>query len=427
MGKEHILVIGTGIIGVACADALQRKGFQVTLADDREPGAGCSFGNAGNVSPGAVVPYSVPGSLSQIPGWLMNPLGPLAIRPNHFLRFLPWGLRWLRSSTTQRALEVSRAMRLLHTDSLKMYEKLLAPTGHGNLVQTSGQLYVSRVPRKALGTELEQFMREAAGVRTELLDANAIRDIEPALSPDYCSGLLFPDNGNCINPQRLVQTLAEQVAGNGAAFIRKRVRAFHIIDRQVRGVIFEDGQTQDFDQIVIAAGAWSNRLASQLGAAVPLEAERGYHVTLTDPGVHPRLPVTNKDFSFASAPMEMGVRLAGTAEYAGLDAKPDWRRAQVLIDHAKNMFPGIRTAEYTRWMGMRPALPDGLPIIDRSPRFPSVLFAFGNAHFGLTAAPMMGSLIAALATSDTPAADIAAFRISRFDKSAGAPASQGRQ
>src|SRR5690606_27159019 len=118
----------------------------------------------------------------------------------------------LRSSTTQRAQEVSSAMRIQQADSLKSCTKLLAPTRHGNLIQTSGQLYVSRVPRKAMGTELEQFMREAADVRTEPLDGNAIRDIEPALSPDYCSGLLLPDNGNCINPQRLVQTLAEQVA-----------------------------------------------------------------------------------------------------------------------------------------------------------------------------------------------------------------------
>lgn len=426
MGKQNILVIGAGIIGVACAHALQRKGYSVTIADDREAGEGCSFGNAGNVSPGAVVPYSVPGSLRQIPGWLIDPLGPLAIRPKHFLRFLPWGLQWLRSSSVQRALEVSRAMRLLHADSLKLYAELLGPTGNGSLIQTSGQLYVSRTPRKALGTELERFMREAAGVRTELLDGEALRDLEPALSHDYCSGLLLPDNGKCINPHRLVQTLAQQIVKHGATIIGKRVRAFDMVDDQVKGVVFDDGERQRFDQIVIAAGAWSSSLTSQLGTSIPLEAERGYHVTLTDPGVIPRLPITNKDFSFASAPMEMGVRLAGTAEYAGLHAQPDWRRARVLLGHASAMFPGMRTTEYTQWMGMRPALPDGLPVIGRSPRFPSVLFAFGNAHFGLTAAPKVGSLIGELAASEQPSVDITPFSVTRFGKRAAGAAQEGQ-
>src|SRR5690606_16355938 len=176
---------------------------------------------------------------------------------------------------------------------------------------------------------------------------------------------------------------------------------------------------------VIAAGAWSNKLTSLLGTTVPLEAERGYHITLTDPGVLPSMPVTNKDFSFATAPMEMGLRLAGTAEYAGLEAEPNWARAQVLLDHAKNMFPGIRTAEYTRWMGMRPALPDGLPVLDRSPRFGTVLFAFGNAHFGLTAAPMMGQLTAALAASETPSIDLTPFSIARFSGRTATPPASG--
>lgn len=424
MMKTNVLVVGAGVIGVACAHALQRKGFSVTLADEGEPGMGCSFGNAGNVSPGAVVPYSVPGSLSQIPGWLMNPLGPLAIRPRHFPRFVPWGLRWLRASRTERALEVSRAMRSLHADSLKHYAKLLAPSGHSNLVQASGQLYVSRTPYKAFGNQLERFMREAAGVRTEFLDGNALRELEPALSTEYQSGLSLPDNGNCINPHRLVNVLFDQLLKADARFLQRRVQAFHIVDGRVRGVTFEGGETEAFDQIVVAAGAWSGRLVSQLGISVPLEAERGYHVTLTDPGVMPRLPVTNKDFSFATAPMEMGLRLAGTAEYAGLDAAPDWRRATVLLQHVKAMYPGVRTVAYTHWMGSRPALPDGLPVLDRAPRFDNVLLAFGNAHFGLTAAPMMGELISSLAAGEPAAIDIHPFSLRRFSQRAGAVAKE---
>ena len=127
---------------------------------------------------------------------------------------------------------------------------------------------------------------------------------------------------------------------------------------------------------------------------MPVEAERGYHITIEDPGVAPRMPVTHIDAKFACSPMNVGLRLAGTAEYAGIDAPPNWRRAELLKAQAKRMFPGVRLDKVTRWAGNRPSLPDGLPVLGAAPKYDNAYFAFGNSHFGMSAGPVMGKVIA---------------------------------
>src|SRR5262249_44919435 len=203
----------------------------------------------------------------------------------------------------------------------------------------------------------------------------------------------FPENGHSINSFRLVQVLGEQVVRNGGAILRRSVTGFRLADGRP-SVLVTDAGDLPVDRVVIAARAGSPRLLATLGTHVPLEAERGYHVMLPDPGVMPRLPVSNRDHSFAATPMENGLRFAGTVEIAGLEAPPDFARARILLEHGKEMYPGLRTEGMKEWMGARPSLPDGLPIIDVAPNFPSVHLAFGHSHYGLMAAAITGNLIA---------------------------------
>lgn len=409
----EVLVIGAGIVGVCCAAYLQRAGYRVTLIDRLPPGNGCSFGNAGNVSPGAVVPYSMPGTLWQVPRWLLDPLGPLALRPAHLPKLVPWLMRWMRASRPENVRSISRAMHALHQPVFEAYQPLLKDAGASDLIEVSGQLYVS-AKSGPMDSELARALRDAAGVRAEAITGGAVREMEPSLSSEYQSALLLPDHGMCLNPHRLVQTLADHVRRSGGRIVQGDVQSFRFGPDGPDAAVTADGEI-GFKHLVLAAGAWSNRLSKQLGLDVPLEAERGYHVTLTDPGLMPRRPVTNRDFSFATSPMEMGLRLAGTAEYAGLDAKPNWNRARVLLKHGARMFPGVSVAKFTEWMGFRPTLPDGLPIIDRSPRHRNVVFAFGHSHFGVTAAPTTGRLVAELiAEKPSNSIDLAPYSASRF-------------
>lgn len=413
MSEPSVTVVGAGIVGVSSALWLQRAGFKVTLMDSGAVGEGASFGNAGNISPGAVVPYLIPGIWREAPGWLLNPEGPLAVRPGYFLKALPWLITAVQSATEENALKTSRAMHALHGGTLKAYDTLTRGTEAEGLIELSGQLYVSEKPNAAQGSALAQRMRAEAGVKTVVLDGMEIRDLEPVLAPIFKSGLLLPNNGRCKNPHQLVRALAGAAERNGATILRGKVTGFQTRGNQVQGILV-DGKANPVQRVVIAAGAASGVLSANLGTPLPLEAERGYHITIADPGVAPRLPVTHTDAKFACSPMNVGLRLAGTAEFAGIDTPPNWRRAELLKQQARRMFPGVRLDKVTRWTGNRPSLPDGLPVLGVAPNFANAFFAFGNSHFGMSAGSVMGKVIADIVAGKNPSIDVTSFRAERF-------------
>lgn len=411
--KKNITVIGAGVIGVCCASWLQRDGHDVTIIDSGGPGEGCSRGNAGLMSPSTITPPALPGAWKNIPKWLLDPLGPLAVRPAYAPKLLPWLMGWLKATNEHRAREVAGALSSLHAQTFDNYAPLLAAAGGHDLIRRTGQIHISEQPGGAMGSLLVRAFRDALAVNTEAISGDAIRELEPTIGPQFQSGLFFPDNGHSVDSFRLVQKLAGAFQHAGGRILRQRVTGFEIGPDGPRRLLTDQGPV-DVEMLLIAAGAWSGRLAAQLKSRVPLEAERGYHLMLPNPGVTPRIPIVNRDRNFTITPMNDGVRLAGTAEFAGLDAPPNYARARVLYTHAKRTLPGISDAGATEWMGSRPSLPDGLPIIDRSPVFGNVYFAFGHAHFGLTEAPTTGRLIADMIAGRTPCIDPKPFAIRRF-------------
>jgi D-amino-acid dehydrogenase len=413
VSAPQITIIGAGIVGVSAAAWLQREGFDVTIVDSGGIGEGASFGNAGNVSPGAVVPYLIPGVWKELPGWLLDPEGPLAVRPGALLKVLPWLMAAARSSGAEAALKTSRAMHALHRGTFEAYDVLTRGTEAEGLIEHCGQLYVSEREGGARGSALAQKMREDAGVKVVPLSAGEIRELEPALAPIFKSGMLLPDNGRCKNPHALVRGIARDAERRGAKIVRGKVTGFELNGARVKSVLI-DGEAHAVERVVIAAGAASGQLTAKLGTRIPVEAERGYHITIGEPGVMPRVPVSNVDAKFVCAPMNMGLRLAGTVEYAGLDGPPNWRRAQLLEKQARRMFPSVQMEKVTRWSGNRPSLPDGLPVLGAAPRHDNAFFAFGNSHFGMSAGPVMGKVTAELVAGKAPSVDVAPFSPTRF-------------
>jgi D-amino-acid dehydrogenase len=413
MSAPHVTIIGGGIVGVCSALYLQRAGFKVTIVDSGPIGEGASFGNAGNISPGAVVPYLIPGILREIPKWLFDPDGPLKIRPGYFFKALPWFLRAVKESKAERAMKTSRAMHELHRGTFEAYDELTRGTEAAALIEQCGQLYVSEREGYAQGSKLAQAMREMAGVKTVALNADEVREAEPTLAPIFKSGLLLPDNGRCKNPHQLVGILAGECVRNGAEILRGKVTAFQREGDRVQGMVIE-GVVKPVDRLLIAAGAGSRALSAQLGIDLPLEAERGYHITIHDSNVMPRATVTNRDSSFACAPMNMGLRVAGTAEFAGIDFPPDWERTELLKRQTVKMFPGVKLEKVTRWSGDRPSFPDGLPVLGTAPGYSNAYFAFGNGHFGITGGPVMGKVIGEIVDGRRPSIDAEPFQTNRF-------------
>jgi glycine/D-amino acid oxidase-like deaminating enzyme len=411
--SDPIVVIGAGIVGVCCALYLLREGYRVVLLDRGAPGEGTSFGNGSIITEEAVVPVQSPGIARKVPGMLADPLGPLSIRWSYLPKLAPWLLHFLRASSPQRVEEVSISLSRLFEGALTAYDPLVEAAGIRDMIRRSGwvSVYETEAGFKAYEASLE--LQRRRGVKFEVLAAEELRQLEPNLAPIFARGVFYPDVSHTVNNFRFVQELAAAFVRLGGEIRQDSVIGFEQGDGKVRAVLTETGSVA-CSSVVVAAGAWSKKLAALLGSKPPLDTERGYHLTLPQPGVSPRLPVYSTERGIVCTPLENGLRIAGTVELAGLDAAPDWRRAEVLYENAGRWFPGLDRQDETRWMGYRPSMPDSVPVIGPSPRHGNAFFAFGHGHCGLSLAARTGDLIAALIAGRDPGIDLAPYRVDRF-------------
>jgi D-amino-acid dehydrogenase len=416
MGKI-VGVIGAGMVGITAASFLRRDGHTVFVLDPGAPGEGASFGNAGCLNGSSVVPMSMPGTIRNVPRWLLDPLGPLAIRWRYLPVVAPWLVRFVRAGTPERVEAQARALRALLAPSIETLLPLAKAAGVADLIHRAGHLWAYRTEDGFRKDQAAWRLRRDNGVAVTELDADQLRQTEPALSREFTRGILVEENGHLANPHRMVQGLAQEIRRNGAEIHQVRATGFALEGGRLKAIRSERG---DFpcDAAVVAAGAWSRPLAAGLGDAVPLETERGYHIMIRHPEVMPRLPVADADGKFVGTPMETGLRFAGTVELAGLQAPPDWRRARILLEQGRRLLPGLKASypedELSVWMGHRPSLPDSLPCLGPSARSPDVIYAFGHGHVGMAASPMTGRLVADLVTGRAPSIDITPFRVGRF-------------
>lgn len=403
--ERPIVVIGAGIVGAACAAFLRRDGHAVTLLDMAAPGEGASFGNAGCLNGSSVVPVAMPGVLRSVPGWLLDPVGPLSIRWSYLPALAPWLWRFVRSATPEKVEAQARALRPLLEPSVDTYRALLRDAGAEHLVHRVGHLFAYR-SREAFDKDAGAMaLRRRNGLAIDELSADELRQLEPHLSRDFVYGRLISENGHCENPHAMVNALVEAFVRNGGTLRRARAAGFTRDGAQVTAVRTDQGDVPA-GGVVLAAGAWSKPLAALLGDRLPLDTERGYHVVIADPEVAPRIPTMAFEAKAVATPMATGLRIAGTVEFAGIAAAPDWRRAEILTKHARDMYPGlpreIAPERVSRWMGFRPSMPDSLPVIGRAGGAPNAWHAFGHGHVGLAAGAMTGRLVADLVGGRAP-------------------------
>jgi D-amino-acid dehydrogenase len=407
-----VVVIGAGIVGICCASYLRRDGHEVTVVEPEGPGEGTSKGNAGALSPGSCVPLAMPGVFRKIPGWLMDPEGPLTIRRGYALKALPWLMRFAHSARPARVAEISDALRALHRHVFECYAPLVKAARCEDLIRRTGTMVVYRSEQAFRGSQREWNLRRERGAQVRELSAAELHEIEPALAPGHTHGVLSPDHGYAANPYRLVQALAAQFVADGGTIEKDAARAL----KRDGPLVVVQGERRAFtaDKVVVAMGVRSNELLDPLDLHMPLESQRGYHVTLTDPGFVPRIPVSSSEGKYYATPMEGGLRVAGTVEFAGLEAPPDYRRARRLLEQVRELYPAVRTEAFTEWMGHRPCMPDSLPVIGEAPGHPLALLAFGHGHNGMTSGPVTGRLIADLVAGREPFIDPEPYSARRF-------------
>jgi D-amino-acid dehydrogenase len=410
---KRVLVIGAGIVGSAAALWLQRDGHQVTVVDKAGPGEGASKGNASVIAIESCIPVATPGILWDVPRYLSDPLGPLAIRWSYLPKLAPWLWRFVRASGDAQVEEISIALRALLVEALAAHKELARAAGCADIIQDTGWLGIFESDARFQSYQWDLELQKRRGVKFEVLKAEEIRQFEPSLQPIYRHAVYYPENSYVLDNSRLVRTLAEDVTRNGGRIVVDEIRDFEIGADGPKAAIGRNGR-YDFDAVVVAAGAWSRVLSAKLGENVPLETERGYHVTLPHAEKRPRMPLYSGDHSFAVTPLEVGLRFAGTVELGGLELPPNPGRNEVLIKHGRRMFGALEERGRSDWMGFRPSMPDSKPVIDRGRRFKNAFFAFGHGHVGLTLGPITGKLIADLVSDRRPAIDLRPFAVDRF-------------
>lgn len=407
------VVVGAGIIGTAIAHDLARRGRQVVLVDRDGPGRGASFGNMASIAVTEFMPASRPSIWRQIPGWMLDPEGPVRVRPGYMPKLIPWFARFIAAARPSklRALEAQGAA--LCGRALGDTLDLLNETGLQNQISEEGclSLYTDEVEFRADREHIEILDR--FGFPHEVIGRQAIQALEPELSDKIGLAVLFPQNRSMKDPYKLVLALAARFQALGGRIEQGEVIGFTRSDR-MREVVLKDGRKLPAEEVVIAAGAFSARLMKDLGEPIPLETERGYHTQIMSPGIALKHSITWPARAFMVTPTADGIRVGGTVEMAGLDAAPDYRRSKVTVRRATEALPNLRCEGFTEWMGHRPALPDTVPILSASAKTKGLFYATGHGHLGLTYAATTARLMGQLITGAKPALDLHPYRVNRF-------------
>ncbi|QOR37688.1 FAD-binding oxidoreductase [Billgrantia diversa] len=411
-------VVGAGVVGMTAALDLQQRGLSVTVLDPQGPGEGASSGNAGFLATELIDPLSTPAMLRKAPRLWLDPHGAVALPLRYLPRLLPWLARFVAAARPAQVAQGRQALAALNGAAVAAWRRCLADIGAEDELVASGYLLVWESGKGR--AEASRYMEHLQhwGHEVEWLEAEQIRAREPGLSGRLSHGLYFPGAHQVRDPLVLVRRLAQAFEARGGEIRRARVE--RLVPTPDGVTLATDEGELDFAQVVVAAGAWSHQLARGVGLEVPLETERGYHLTLPGRMQALRQPVGSAERRCVMTPMSCGLRVVGFTELGGLSLAPIKRRYASLRRHTGRLLADTARLETsTEWMGFRPTLPDSLPVIDTHPDYPTVHFAFGHQHLGLTQAAITAELVTALMMSERPPLDLEPYRVTRFQRSVG--------
>ncbi len=408
----RIIVIGAGVIGLSAALMAQARGLSVTVVDREGPAAGASAGNAGAFAFTDILPLASPGILRKAPKWLLDPLGPLTIPPAYALQIAPWLYRFWRACSPRAVAASTSAQTALMDLSKAELEPFLAATGTLGMLRKDGNLQVYESEAEFRAALPGWQVRDAHGIAFRHMVAAEMAELQPGLSPRFMKGTFTPGWFSIADPKDYVLVLAEKFRAQGGMILQAEVTGLQPQDSMV--YIQTRGEALQADHVVLAAGAFSHRIAATIGEKIPLETERGYNTTLPPDAFDLRCQITFGGHGFVVSRLSTGIRVGGAVELGGLSLPPNYKRSKAMLQKAKAFLPGLNTEGGTQWMGFRPSLPDSLPAIGRSKASPLVIHAFGHGHLGLTQSAGTARLVADLLTDAPPTLDLTPFSPKRF-------------
>ncbi len=414
---REVVILGGGAIGLCTAYYLWKSGLKVTLIEKNEIGSGCSYGNAGLIVPSHVIPLAAPGVIAKGLKWMFNPAGPLYLKPRFDLELMSWLWKFSRSCASAR---MHRAIPLLHAlcqNSAKLFEELQQSKAFSFDLEKRGllMLYQSEHEWKAEQEAVE--LAHKLGMQVGNLNPAQIRELDANLHTSAFGGIYYPHDCH-LDPAQFVNSLARFLRDHGAQMITKtEALQLHAANGKIAKLKTSRG---DFsaDTFVLASGAWSPALLKDLQMRLPMQAGKGYSITIPRPPNAPRVPLLLAEARVAVTPMGERLRFAGTMELAGNDLAINQRRVQAILNAVPKYLPNIEAMDLSRaevWAGLRPCTPDGLPYIGAFREYDNLIAATGHAMLGITLAPITGKLVSDLILNQPIALDMKALHPGRFN------------
>ncbi|MBR7888798.1 FAD-binding oxidoreductase [Marinomonas sp. A79] len=413
-------VIGAGVVGLCVALQAQRAGFHVTLIDSNEPGKSTSYGNAGYLATEVIDPLGTPDVLRAAPKLWLNPKGPICTPLKYVTKAAPWYWRFLKASQTEPAQRGTKMIHQLNQAAVAAWHRTLSDIGADSMLIKGGHLVVWQTADTI--NEADQLIDKmrAYQIPCEFVAGKALAELEPELSKTLSHAVFFPEVHRLSDPYAVCNALFNAFMQRGGDFITARVTALNPDQDRVNVDLTSDAgliSTLSFDQVSVCGGVWSKSLLQQVGLDVPLEAERGYHVTFPDDQTRIHHTILSADRKLVLSPLGAGLRAVGMSEIGGVDLPPIQKRFKVLREHTQSLLPDLfrkPDLQSSEWMGHRPSLPDSLPVIDQHPRFARLSFAFGHQHLGITQAAITAELLLDKLQQKTPSVSLDALRVDRF-------------
>ncbi|MBV8919275.1 NAD(P)/FAD-dependent oxidoreductase [Bradyrhizobium sp.] len=409
--RADVAVLGGGMVGVATANAARRRGFSVVLIDRREAGSETSYGNAGILSSGSIFPLNMPNLWRNLPAYLTNRNAALRWNPAWALRNARWVAGFLANASPERTKPRATALRGLIAASLSVHRAWIVEAGAAARIRETGWLKAWRSDATATA-KAEQAALADYGIKSELLDRQAISALEPGILPVYSVGLLHTETASVDSPGAVVKAYAQMFAASGGEIRRADIQAI-AGDGDGWRVMLAGGEVRA-RHVVVALGPWSKDLLQTLGYRVPLGFERGYHQHFSPNPSRPLArPIHDSDKGFLITPMEQGIRITTGVELTDRDAPSSLAQLDAVVPQARGVVE-FGEAVGEPWRGSRPTLPDSLPMIGPAPRHAGLWLAFGHQHIGFTTGAGTGLAIAAMIGGVAPPFDVAAFLPSRY-------------
>jgi D-amino-acid dehydrogenase len=416
--SQHLVIIGAGVIGLSTAHNCARRGFTVTVVERH--GAqrdGCSFGNAGMIVPSHFIPLAAPGMVKLGLKWMWNPASPFYIRPRLDAELWRWGMHFWRAANADHVRRAAPLLRDLLLASRKYFEELAALPGVDFGLVQKGLLMLCKEPHTLREEIHTAEMARALGIPAEVLDARQVATLDPGVRLDITGAVHYPLDCH-LTPARLMAALQQQCERLGVKFIWNREAVdWRIENRRLRAVKFSNAPEMAADEFVLCGGSWSPLLARKLGLNLPLQAGKGYSLTLPKPRQLPQRCSILCEARVAVTPMDGALRVGGTMEMAGLNEDISPVRVQGIVHSFCRYFPEFRAEDFDGiqpWRGLRPCSPDGLPYVGRTKKFENLSLATGHAMMGVSLGPVTGQLMADILSGEKPAVDLALLSPDRF-------------